>query len=348
MKTRQEEYARMAQGKEFMPASHKPDITGMGGKASPPRPSSLEVQQGSFVPPPDGTYMNNLMQGQEYPTGYNVTGNGPITQMGEQYECYTDQPRTTEYQQQLYLKNGHIPTEYLQQAGTNHYDTSEDTYRKRTGQQVANIASPRPSQPPPAPPSGGMSHSTGVMGSQAGNSSRESLPPPPPPPPPHEHVIGLSHTESRYSPHGSPQHRASEIQQSVGHHMTAHPTQHVGTVMINKTPESIDLPPPPPPPLLQSDRSSATPDTPRSLTSMPPPPPSPPPPPGGDQSSALTPPPPLSSVGGVTNGTTSSSNTSANATPTRITKAALPKIVDERSDLLAAIRTGESKWFLLL
>ena len=354
----------MAQGKEFMPESHKPEITGYEGKKSPPRPSSLEVQQGQFVPPPDGTYVNNV--GQEYSAGYTVTGNGPVGQTG-QFEGYEGQ--AGDYTQQQYMNNGHVPTEYLQQqSGANHYDATQQDARKRAGQ-AANLASPRPTQPPPAPPPGAphATHHAAVMGTHSGNASRESLPPPPPPPP-HEQMVSQLQREAGFSPHSSPQHRVSELQHG-GHHAavsSSPPASHIG-MMLNKsnTPDSIDLPPPPPPPLLQSDHSTATPDTPSSLSSMPPPPPTPPPPPGGlDQSAgapnapAPPPPPPLPVAGeappagsaphtmAMTNGTTSSANTSANATPTRTaTKPPEPKI-DERSDLLAAIRTGMLNQYL--
>lgn len=356
IKTRKEEFKNMAMGQEFIPRDQHPQMrTPDQDSRSPSRPSSLEIQA-------------NFMANQGYPPGYQQNyqqqqqqyaySNGPVPQ--------TDQPPYEEpYQAPPTYNHNHNQVhnqEYTQQ-DNNFTEVSPQQSPNKRGTPVSAVSSPRPSAPPPAPPG---------MGSRSGSASRESLPPPPPPPPGEPIARGTPPYSSPSStpgqtprlPHVNHVQRESPVRAGTPH---SHTTK-------SSTPDSIDLPPPPPPPPL----TQQTPDTPGSMTSIPPPPPTPPPP---EISDAAPPPPPLppppppmnlNSGEKLANGMSGPAGVSAaaltarahNLIPTQLDSVSIASngssatvssgstnkseegqkapVKDERSDLLAAIRTGMS------
>lgn len=169
----------------------------------------------------------------------------------------------------------------------------------------------RPNQPPPAPPPhlANLPHHS---------PQRDSLPPPPPPPP-----LPEDEDPRRYQP--SPE-------------ITRVPTTH----RPSPARQEVDLLPPPPPPPLSPEQN---------LPPPPPPPPvhsgmAPPPPP--------PPPPPMSMTNGVDDNSSTGSGQSSSIGSAIMSSPKLkptpkqPAVVDERSNLLAQIRLGTRKYFILV
>ena len=279
IRTRKGEYQAMAMGKEFIPEREHRNSGNFSDGQTPSRPSSLELnqqfmaQQGYPGQNYTGQIPNQGRPGPGHPQGQYAHTNGPVGpgNVPNNYAAHQQQMN----QQQQYQYNHNHNVDYATQA--RHYDAqnmagrhgspahSPSKQRMTSSRSTDKISSPRPSQPPPAPP--GMQRDSPLGG--PGSASRDSLPPPPPPPP---NDTGGHPMARGTPPYGSP---AQPL-----HIMNHHPGVRDSPIRTqshspspqhhtSSTPDSIDLPPPPPPPPI-----GQTPDTPGS---MPPPPPTPPP-----------------------------------------------------------------------
>ncbi len=392
IKTRKDEYAAMAKGKEFMPEREHRNSGNYSDGQTPSRPSSLELnqqfmaQQGypgqnytGQIPnqghppghaPPQGQGQYAHTNGPVGGPGVNNNYAGQMTQQQYQYNHNHNVDYNTQQQLQHQAGGGHYDAAMMarQQGQQGSPAQSPSKQRMPSSRSMEKMSSPRPSQPPPAPPGQQLRDSplSGPPGA-----SRDSLPPPPPPPPndptgqQQQNMGRGGGPQYGSAAPGQPLHmnhvaglRDSPIRNLQQQSHSPSPQHHTKS----STPDSIDLPPPPPPPPV-----GQTPDTPGSMSSMPPPPPTPPPPDmyhahhgglvpaGGTGAPAPPPPPPPPSGGGrMPNGNipggghlaahhqpdaaslASSASTKSDPEP----KAPVEPVKDERSDLLAAIRQG--------
>ena len=316
-KSRRDEMQKYRLGKEFVQELSRG--TEEGRTAS--RPNSLELA-GGRRPDADG-YPTMAQQGYEM---YNKDGAPGEVEGAPQYQPpppYNSHPSPA-------------GGDYHSKHEVNRQSTPVKRAPVSRGPSVVN--SPRPTQPPPAPPGGYNSKlPDSLVNSRSWGASRESLPPPPPPPP----ELGG----------GGAQHAAG----------VASPPP-PGLPAAGST-SSVDLPPPPylpssPPPAPPAP-PVYVPSPPRDALPQPAPPPPPPPPPlppptmNGDaakmngqvMNGGVRPAPDSVSLASnaSSSNTASSSSTAVPPVPPPATAADdKGPVRDNRCDLLYAIRDGQS------